>query len=238
VLILAAIAVAVWLSRNQNAARVPAEATAQVAAAQSSVFETPSDSADEVVALKKGDTVNVIRPPRSRSQEWTEVQFVTAKKVYPVGAMHTADLGSWSSPKPDVALYLLQLYAPADGASEAELRAYAQKLKDFIQHFSATPQKAAALVELDKTNAALAQLGAPAPPDSRKPAAAPPSPKPPAAPFDAEAALARAEQSWENGEYLLAESQLKRILQQRPNFPAARQLLEKVQRARQLENAR
>ena len=103
--------------------------TAQVAAAQAALRQAPSDSSDLVVTLKKGDTVNVIRPPRSRSQEWTEVQYVAGKTVSPAGAMHTADLTNWSSAKPDIALYFIEMYAPGPDAGETELRQYAQNLR-------------------------------------------------------------------------------------------------------------
>jgi uncharacterized protein YgiM (DUF1202 family) len=145
-------------SRGGNAALSPSVGTAQVAAAQAPLRQAPSDSADLLVTLKKGETVNVIRPPRSRSQEWTEVQYASGKTVTAAGAMHTADLTSWSSTKPDTALYFIQMYAPGPDAGETELRQYAQNLSSFIQHFSGTPQQAEAKAELDKVDAALARL--------------------------------------------------------------------------------
>jgi hypothetical protein len=224
------IAVIVWaMSRGGKVAVVPNAGTARVAAAQAPLREKPSDSADVVVTLKKGDSVNVIRPPRSRSQEWTEVQYVAGKTTSAPGAMHTTDLTSWSSSKPDVALYFIQMYAPGPGAGEQELRQYAQNLSSFVQHFNGTPQQNEAKAELDRINATLGRLQAP---DPGKTAAAP---KPAAPPFDAENELNRAEKAWENGDYKQAERTLRRILQQKPDFPAARMLLDKVEKAKQLE---
>jgi hypothetical protein len=237
-LLLILVAVLVWLlflRNNQNAARVPADATAQVAATQSSIFESPSEEAALVVTVKKGDQVNVIRPPRSRSQEWTEVQFVSGKKVFPSGAMHTADLANWTGAKPDVALALLQMFAPGDDASESDLRTYAQNLSGYMQHFGNSAQRADAQAELDRTNAALARLGA-APPPAPKPGSAPSAKPAPA--FDVQTAMAKARLAWEDGEYAQAEAQLRRVLQVRPNYAEARELLERVQRAKQLESAR
>jgi hypothetical protein len=229
------IVVIIWAAtRGGKVAIVPAAGTAQVAAAQAPVYQTPSDSAPILVTLKKGDVVNVIRPPRSRSQEWTEVQYVAGKTPSAAGAMHTTDLTSWSSSKPDVALYFIEMYAPGPGAGDAELRQYAQNLSAFIQHFSGTPQQNDAKAELDKTNAALAHATAPG--QGKNPATA--APKPPTPPFDAEGELQRAEKLWENGDYAAAERSLRRILQQKPDFSAARMLLDKVQKARKLEGGK
>jgi Flp pilus assembly protein TadD len=124
------------------------------------------------------------------------------------------------------------MYAPAPGAGESELRQYAQNLSAFIQHFTGAPQLNDAKTELTKTNAAIARLSAPA-------ATSTPAPhKPAAPPFDAEGELARAEKAWENGDYTQAERMLRRILQQRPDFPAARGLLDKVVKAKQLEGGK
>jgi serine/threonine protein kinase len=238
-LLLILVAMLVWLlflRNNQNAARVPAEATALVAVAQSSIHESPSEDADVVVAVKKGDQVNVIRPPRSRSQEWTEVQYMAGKKVFPSGYMHTADLANWNSTKPDVALALIQVFAPGDDASESDLRAYAQNLSGYMQHFGNSAQRADAQAELDRTNAALARLGA-APPPAPNAGSAPTGAKPAPA-FDVQTAMAKARLAWEDGEYTEAEAELKRVLQVRPNYTEARQLLERVQKAKQLESAR
>ena len=227
------IAVVLWaVTRGSKETVVQAAGTAQVAAAQAPLRKEPSDSADLLVTLKKGDIVNVIRPPRSRSQEWTEVQYVSSQNVSSAGAMHTTDLTNWTSAKPDVAFYFLEMYAPAPSAGESELRQYAQNLTAFIQHFTGAAQINDAKAELDKTNAAIARLATPAAGNTPAPhkAAAPP--------FDSETELARAEKAWENGDYTQAERTLRRILQQRPDFPAASGLLDKVVKAKQLESGK
>ena len=223
------IALLVWLfSGSGKVALVPAAGTAQVSVAQTALRQAASDSSDLVVTLKKGDTVNVIRPPRSRNQEWTEVQYVAGKTASPAGAVHTADLTNWISTKPDVALSFIEMYAPGPDASETELRQYAQKVSGFMEHFSGTPQQAEAKAELDKTNAALAR---PAAGKGAAPAKSAPVVNP-------EKALARAEEAWEDGDYNQAERLLKRLLQDKPGFPAAQMLLDKVQKAKKLEDSR
>ena len=125
------------------------------------------------------------------------------------------------------------MYAPGPDAGETELRQYAQNLSGFIQHFTGTPQQAEAKAELDRINAALARARLRRGPPQNWPLL----PNPPPA-VNLEAELARAEDAWENGDYDQAERLLKRLLQQKPGFPAAQMLLDKVQKAKQLEGAR
>jgi serine/threonine protein kinase len=232
--------VAYFLTQPRAAVKVPAQATAEVAAATTPLMDGPSDSASVVTTLKKGDVVNVIHPPHSRSQDWTEVQYIAGNHVYPAGAAKTADLTNWNSTKPDVALLLIKAFAPQDGASEAELRDYSQKLTAFMLRFAGTPEQAQAQAELDKTAAALGRLSEPpatptptTPAPGKSPAGSPtPAPTPA---LDQGAVLAQAQKAWENGDYTQAERLLKRILQQNPDFKAAQTLLEKVQKAKKLE---
>ena len=240
------IAIGVWLflrSGGSSAAPVAALATARVASAQADIRESPADSADILVTLKKGDPVNVIRPPHSRSQQWTEVQYVSGKTVSPAGAIHTADLDGWSSTRPDVALSLVEMYSPGPGAAEEDLRQYAGKLSAFLQQFGGTPQQAEARAELDKTNAALAAGAASPEPAARNlppsvPSKAAPAPPKSAPALNPDAELKRAEQAWEKGDYDRAEKVLKRLLQQRPDLAAASIMLQRVQKAKQLEGTR
>jgi len=157
-------ALAVWfaLEPKEKVTPQPNVATARVTADESAILTDPLDSDTVVVKLKKGDKVNVLRAPHSATQDWTQVQYIAPGRVYPAGVMNTADLGNWSSSDPDVALLLVEMYAPAEGAEETELRQYAQRLSAFIQiqRFAGTPQQARAQAELDKINASLQGLGA------------------------------------------------------------------------------
>ena len=108
--------------------------------------------------LRKGDKVNVIHPPRSRSQEWTEVQYVLGNRVYRTGVIKTSDLTGWSSFRPDIAFDLLKEYAPEEDADETQLREYAQELSSFIQQFPDARQATEARAELDRSTAALGRL--------------------------------------------------------------------------------
>jgi hypothetical protein len=109
--------------------------------------------------LRKGDKVNVIHPPRSRSQEWTEVQYVLGNRVYRTGVVQTSALAGWSSFRADIAFDLLKEYAPEEGADETQLREYTQRLSSFIQQFPESTQASEARAELDRSMAALAELG-------------------------------------------------------------------------------
>jgi Tetratricopeptide repeat len=186
-----------------------------------------------ITTLKHGDTLNVIHAPRFSGQDWTEVQYIAGNQVFPTGVMRTRDLNNWTSNQPDVALSLLETFAPPYGASDSDLSVQAGKLSAFIQRFPGTPQQAQAQADLDKVNAAL-NHGAPAENPPKKGGNQPPVPAP-ASTISPEAALSRAQQLWENGQYVQAERLLRQALQQKPDFTAAKTLLERVQKARQLE---
>jgi hypothetical protein len=242
-----------FLLRPANVARVPALATAQVAVAQADVMSDPSDSARVVVSVKRGDSVNVIRPPRSRNQDWTEVQVIAGNHVYPAGAIRTEQLGNWTSPKSDIALYLIEMFAPSAGASDNDLRDYSQKLQIFLQNFGGTPEAAQARSDLDRTfqtlthnelpgatagtaSAPAAAIPAPAPvPAHARASHAEPPVRPAAAEADPAVSVAQARKYWENGEYNNAERLLRRVLQQRPDYAQAQQLLDRVEQAKKLE---
>jgi serine/threonine-protein kinase len=158
-----------WLS-NRSVTREPSLATAEVATSQASLFSSPSDASDVLVSLKKGQRLNVLFPPRSKNQDWTAVQYIAGSRVYPAGAMRTSELTNWSSQRPDIALSLLEMYAPDELADETELRDYTEKLSVFMQRFPGTAQVAQAQADLNKTNAALARFAvAPAPPEPAAP---------------------------------------------------------------------
>ena len=80
-LVLAALAAGGWFYlQRRTVEQLPAQATAQIGPAQASIFKGP-DFRDVIVTLRQGDTVNVIRPPKSKTDEWTEVQFVGEKPL-------------------------------------------------------------------------------------------------------------------------------------------------------------
>ncbi|HLH38685.1 MAG TPA: protein kinase [Bryobacteraceae bacterium] len=219
-----------FILRPSPAVAVPAAATAEIAIDRAAILREPSDSAKVIVNLKKGDTVNVLQPPRSLTQEWTGVQYIDGKKIYPAGAIKTSALTNWNSNKSDVAIHLVEMQAPGAGAGEEEWRAYQQKLSAFIDRFAGAPELALAQADLNQAAGALAHLS--------QPAAAAQAPAKPASPAPAEdpaAMLARAQYLWENGQYDASERLLRRLMQIKPDLSAAKQLLEKVQKARKLE---
>ena len=138
---------------------LPSVATAEVAG-DGRLFSSPLDSASVVVTVRKGDKVNVIRPPRSRAQEWVEVQYVSGAGAYPAGAMRTANLTNWQSAKPDVQLSLLETFGPGEGATEAELRAQLARYSDLTARIAGTPEEARARLDMARLNIQLARLEA------------------------------------------------------------------------------
>jgi eukaryotic-like serine/threonine-protein kinase len=214
--------------RPSNAVAIPAAATAEIASGQASILSSPSDSASVIVNLKKGDAVNVIQPPRSITQEWTQVQYIAGKHIYPDGAIKTAALSNWSSGKSDVAFQLVEMQAPAADAGEADWRAYQQKLSAFLDRFPNAAERISAQTAVNQATAAIARLSPPSADTAAKPA-------PAAADADPAALMARAQRLWEQGQYDASERLLRRVLQAKSDFPGARDLLDKVQKARKLE---
>lgn len=145
-----------FLVRSRSTQPVPAVATAE-AVAEAPVFAAPA--ASRVIATApRGAKVNILAPPRSRAQEWVQVQYLSGGTVYPPGAMKTANLTNWSSPKPDVQYALLQAFAPGDGAGEVELRQHLSRVNEFIARFPGSAQEPAARVDFARLSIALARL--------------------------------------------------------------------------------
>ncbi len=145
-----------FLTRSHSAPAMAAVATAETSA-DSPVFAAPAASRI-IVTAPRGARINILRAPRSRAQEWVEVQYASGGTVYPPGAMKTANLTNWSSPKPDVQYALLQAFAPAEGAGEAELRQHLSRLNDFIARFPSSAQESAARLDFARLSIALARL--------------------------------------------------------------------------------
>ena len=223
-----------FILRPSPAVAVPASAMAEIASDQAAILSDPSDSANVIVNLKKGDAVNVIQPPRSLTQEWTAVQYINGKHIYPSGAVKTSALANWSSNKSEVAFQLVEMQAPPAGGGEAEWRAYQQKLSVFIDRFPGTPELAQAQIDLNQATAALRHLSQPAPTPAPETLAKPA----PAPAEDPAATLARAQSLWEKGQYDASERLLRRLLQANPDLPGAKPLLDKVQQARKLESGK
>jgi hypothetical protein len=155
-LLIIAAGVFFFLTRSHSAPAMAAVGTAETSA-DSPVFAAPA--ASRIIATApRGAKVNILRAPRSRAQEWVEVQYASGGTVYPPGAMKTANLTNWFSPKPDVQYALLQAFAPADGAGEGELRQHLSRLNDFIARFPGSAQESAARLDFARLSIALARL--------------------------------------------------------------------------------
>lgn len=148
----------IFLLRARSAKPLPAVATAE-AVYDAPIFAAPASSR-VVATAPRGARVNLLAAPRSRAQEWVQVQYISGGTVYPPGAMKTVNLANWSSPKPDVQYALLQTFAPASGAGESELRQHLSRLNDFIARFPGSAQEAAARVDFARLSIALARMEA------------------------------------------------------------------------------
>jgi serine/threonine protein kinase len=157
VLILAAGGYFLFTHRRANAAPMPAVATAVVTAAQTGILERPAKGEASIVQVPKGTLLQVLRVPRSSSQDWVEVQYVTPARVYPSGFARTSDLGDWKSSKPDAALVLLRAFEPPPGAGVSDIEAQLAKLNAFTQQFAGTPQEAEARLDIARWNVELAR---------------------------------------------------------------------------------
>ncbi len=158
VIILAAVAYFAFLGGQTNPPPMPSVGTAQVTAPRMDVLAAPAAGSSVVATAKQGATVRLLRVPRSASQDWTEVQYIKGKRVYPHGFARTSELGKWTSDKPGPALELIKAFAPGAGASETEIEGQLDRLKGFLTRFSGSPQEAAAHLELARWNVALAKL--------------------------------------------------------------------------------
>jgi hypothetical protein len=159
-LILAAGGYFLFSHRQADVAVVPFTATAQVAADQTGIVSNPGSTAATIVTVRRGDTLHVVRVPRNALQTWTEVQYMSGGRAYPKGYAKTADLGNWSSPRPEAALNLLRAFAPAAGATEPEIRGAVDKLTSFSNQFSGTPQAVEAHLDMARWNVELARIAA------------------------------------------------------------------------------
>ena len=157
VLILAAGGYFLFSHRRANAVPMPSVATAVVTAAQTGILERPAKDEASIVQVPKGTLLQILRVPRSASQDWVEVQYVTPKSVYPNGYARTADLGNWTSSKPDAALVLLRAFEPPPGAGESDIETQVAKLNAFAQQFAGTPQEAEAHLDIARWNVELAR---------------------------------------------------------------------------------
>lgn len=159
-LIIAATGYFLLSQRHTNVSVAPFVASAQVAAGQCDIVSSPGSGATIIATAHRGDSVHVLRSPRSALQTWTEVQYVSGSRIYPPGYAKTSDLGDWSSTKPEAALNLLRAFQPAAGATENEIETAIAKLRNFIGQFGGTPQAVEANLDLARWNVELGRISA------------------------------------------------------------------------------
>jgi len=163
-IILAALAAAVlafagaigWNLRPS--ARALAElAQAEVTAGEVEVLAGADAAARRIATLRRGSRVHLAALPDSAKQQWLEVRLPEAKGRPASGWVRVAELGNWSSQKPDSALELLKLFAPPDTGNVQELQAYLLKLDAFTERFGITPQGPEGNFEKARVHLALAR---------------------------------------------------------------------------------
>ncbi len=158
VLILAAGAYLLLVRGGSRARLLPSVATAQVVANSAAILASPTAGEAVIVEARRGETLDVLRAPRSSTQEWVEVQYAPGGKVYPRGYAKMSDLGEWNSDKAPVALGLLRAFAPSAGASEAEIEQILAKLNAFVTRFAGAREEADAHLDIARWNVELARL--------------------------------------------------------------------------------
>jgi hypothetical protein len=90
--------------------------------------------------LSRGTTVNLLEHIKSPTPEYVRVQFVSFGKKSRPGFVKTDHLEAWYSTHPTAAWEFLRFLRPADGATEEELRSFAEELRKFGERFPGTPQ--------------------------------------------------------------------------------------------------
>jgi hypothetical protein len=157
VLLAIAAAAVFFILRKKPAELMPALATAKVQAAQAPLFSEPGASSP-AETLVRGEQVNVLKIPRGKSQEWTEVQHVAQGAPQSPGYMRTADLGGWLANEPELAWDLVQMFAPGDSPPEEEAKQYEASIASFLERFGRSPQ--AGLAHLESARSMIARLRA------------------------------------------------------------------------------
>jgi hypothetical protein len=219
--------------------QLPAIALAEVVGAQAPLFARPDAGEHAVATVHKGDTLNVLRAPRSREQQWTEVQWVSSGRATPAVFARTSDLGNWSSSNEDLARELQQIFghprlqAPAVVAPAKEAPvARAQEEKPAVPvHVPPAPFRPLPPATAARSKRTAPQPEIPAPPTIALEARASVAPDL----VDVAGEIKKAESFWMAGDYDKAIAALHTALKAQPDSPAAANLLKKVQRAKEAE---
>jgi hypothetical protein len=90
--------------------RMRSVALARVVPTEAFLFTSPDSSHSPAATVHQGDSLNVLRTPRFREQQWTEVQQVSGVRLSPILFIRTANLGNWSSSDPAVEQKLQEMF--------------------------------------------------------------------------------------------------------------------------------
>jgi serine/threonine protein kinase len=127
-----------------QAERVASVASASTAADVVSVLAAPANGEKEIVTLRRGERLNVLRLPQTRYQQWIAVQAVTPVSVMTPGYARRTDLTNWQSENADTEFRLLTLFAPVENASRDDIRTFVDRLRALVARHPGTPQGAQA----------------------------------------------------------------------------------------------
>src|SRR5262249_28537135 len=121
------------------------------------LLAAPNASGQRLAVLHHGDSLSVITLPSARSQEYTNVR--TGGSATQPGFVRTAELSDWSGATADASFSIAKLFAPEDGAGEAELISQLERWNQFIGRYPGSPQSAEANLEAARIELALGKLG-------------------------------------------------------------------------------
>ena len=128
-----------------------------MAVAEARILAAASGEARAITSVRKGEQLNVVRVPESRSDDWVQVQYVSGGRAFPAGYVKLAELGNWESEESKTAMTILKVFGPEPSAPDAEIRRQIGRLSEFISRFAITPQGPQANFEMAQWNLVLAR---------------------------------------------------------------------------------
>jgi serine/threonine protein kinase len=126
-----------YLAQPGSAPEGPAQAVAVVASPRAWIHAAPVSDDRKRTQLSSGDRIDVLRLPQRRTQTWIAVR----KAGDSAGYVRASDLKDWEGLNAPSAFQLLTLYAPDAGAPMDQVRAYAEKLREFARKYPNAAEK-------------------------------------------------------------------------------------------------
>ena len=199
----------------------PASATARVSTANLVVHAEESAGSNGLYSLRHGDTVNILKLPEDKSQEWVRVQSVVNTTAKAPGFARLAELSPLAGRDVSSAMKILEVSFPVTPGSPATMERV-EALKALAAKYPGTPEASSALAEVEKSN----------PPGNPNPPANPvPGPDPLTKLHEAQGLVAERK-------FPEAEAAVREFLAEQPDNLEGQQLLKTVQHSRRLTRLR